>query len=136
MEKRYRLRVGQDIVGYMRQIGSRGTRFFSRDQFWWNGTEISHEQVDEYSDLRDLNNRPIFELDIIEFSMGETRDRLGVVLWSEAKESWIIKDINDRELQVPFVLEGWSLFERQDIKFHAFLFSNPDLMMELGVRDD
>ncbi|HBB80271.1 MAG TPA: hypothetical protein DHU80_02830 [Cryomorphaceae bacterium] len=120
----------------MRQIGSRGTRFFSRDQFWWNGTEISHEQVDEYSDLRDLNNRPIFELDIVEFSMGQTRDRLGVVLWSEAKESWIIKDINDRELQVPVVLEGWSLFERQDIKFHAFLFSNPDLMMELGVRDD
>lgn len=135
-ETRYRLRDGTKIVGYMREMGGGGSQWFSKDQFWWNGAMIAHEHVDECIGLKDRNNRFLFELDIVEYAMGDRRDRLGALLWSHKQDCWLIKDLDDHELLVPLDVEGLSLFDSQDLKFHAFLFTHPDLMVELGVRDD
>lgn len=136
VEIRYRLRNGSEIVGYSRKMKGSKTLFFSRDQFWWNGTPIAHEQVDESTGLRDINNRPIFEMDIVNYALEDGRERQGAVLWSAKQETFIIKDLVQRDLHIPLEVEGLSLFEPRDLKFHAFLFNHLDLMIELGVRDE
>lgn len=133
-ETRYRLRIGEQIVGYAREIGR--TRYYSKDQFWWNGAIIKHNQVDECIGLKDINNRPLYELDIVEYALDADRDRMGCVLWDQNKDVFIIKDLNDPDLEVPFTLEDMRLFAAEDLHFRAYLFSQPDLMRALGVRDN
>ena len=133
-ETRYRLRMGEQIVGYAREIGR--TRYYSKDQFWWNGAIIKHNQVDECIGLKDINNRPLYELDIVEYALDGDRDRIGCVLWDQNKDVFIIKDLTDTDLEVPFTLEDMSLFAAEDLRFRAYLFSQPDLMRALGVRDN
>ena len=133
-ETRYRLRIGEDIVGYAREIGR--TRYYSKDQFWWNGVIIKHNQVDECIGLKDLNNRPLFEFDIIEYAIDGGRDRMGCILWEHKKEQFIIKDLDDISLDIPFSVDGLVLFAPEDMKFRAHLFAQPDLMHALGVRDN
>ena len=136
MEIRYRLRKGPKITGYMRRMKGSKTFFFSKDQFWWNGSEIDHDQIDEAIGLRDINNRPIYELDIVIYKIGDGVDRQGAVLWSAERDCFLIKDFDDLDLYIPLQVEGLDLFESQDLRFHAFLFTHPELMKELGVRDE
>lgn len=71
----FRLRIDKQIVGYERIEGK--SKFYSKDFFWWNGTAIEHSLRDRFSDIRDKNNRPIFEHDIIRlrFSNPFRKDR-------------------------------------------------------------
>lgn len=119
----------------MRKIGH-NTLFFSRDQFWWNGQGIPYDRMDESTGMRDINNRQIFEMDIVEYSMGEGRHRQGVVLWSRVQKSFILRDLHHPGLSVPLMVEDLELFEPQDLKFKSFLFIHPELMAELGVTDN
>jgi len=136
LEIRYRLRKGSQITGYMRRMKGSKTFFFSKDQFWWNGSEIDHDQIDEAIGIRDINNRPIYELDIVNYKLGDGGDRQGAVIWSKQQNVFMLKDLEDRDLYVPFRVEDLDLFEPQDLRFHAFLFNHPELMRELGVRDE
>ena len=97
---------------------------------------IKHNQVDECIGLRDLNNRPLFEFDIIEYAIEGNRDRMGCILWEHKKEQFIIKDLDDITLDIPFTVDGLVLFASEDMKFRAHLFAQPDLMHALGVRDN
>ncbi|MEC8458577.1 MAG: hypothetical protein VXY91_04130 [Bacteroidota bacterium] len=133
-ETRYRLRIGEKIVGYAREIGR--TRYYSKDQYWWNGAMIKHHQVDECIGLKDINNIPLFEFDIIEYAIEGKRDRMGCILWEHKKEQFIVKDLDDISLDIPFSVDGLVLFAPEDIKFRAYLFAQPDLMHALGVRDN
>jgi len=126
--------MGQSIVGYAREIGR--TRYYSKDQFWWNGAMIQHNHVDECIGIKDLDNRPIFEFDIVEYALEGKRDRLGCILWSQKQEVFIIKDLNDTDLNIPITFDELNLFAGNDLRFKAYLFAQPDLMRELGVRDN
>lgn len=119
----------------MRKIGN-NSFFFSRDQFWWNGKSIEHNHIDEFTGLRDINMRPIYEMDIVEYSVEDARNRTGVVLWSRNQRVFIVKDIHNPQLHIPLMVEDLELFEPQDLKFVGYLFANPELMVELGVRDE
>lgn len=120
----------------MRKIGQ-GSYFFSKDQFWWNGTVIEHDHVDEATNFRDINNQMIYELDLVEYSIEEdSRSYKGAVLWSKPHESFVIKDLHHKELLVPMMAEELPLFEPRDLKFYAYLYDNPELMLDLGVRDE
>lgn len=135
-ETRYRLRQGDQIVGYMRKIGRNGV-YYSKDQYWWNGGAIAHRQIDEWTGLKDIDNRPIYEFDIVQFSLeSDVRDRTGAVLWKPKEQQFVLRDLNDPELIVPLLVEGMVLFEPADLKFHAYFFSHPDLMAEWGIADD
>ncbi len=133
-ETRYRLRMDDQIVGYAREIGR--TRYYSKDQFWWNGAIIKHNRVDECIGIKDLDNRPLYELDIVEYALEGARDRMGCILWGQKEDLFIIKDLNDTSLEIPFNVNDMTLFAAEDLRFRAYLFSQPDLMRELGVRDD
>lgn len=135
IETKYRLRKQEKIVGYMRKMGH-NSLFYSRDQFWWNGQEIPYDRMDEATGMCDLNNRQIYEMDIVEYSMGDGRNLQGVVLWSRAQKTFIIRDLHNPALNVPLMVEDLELFEPQDLKFKSFLFINPELMVELGVTDN
>lgn len=97
---------------------------------------IKHNQVDECIGLKDLNNMPLFEFDIIEYAIEGDRDRMGCILWEHKKEQFIIKDLDDITLDIPFTFDGLVLFAPEDMKFRAHLFAQPDLMHALGVRDN
>jgi hypothetical protein len=45
-EKRFRLRKGEQIVGYMRKV-SPTMILYSRDGFWWRGFAIEYDELDE-----------------------------------------------------------------------------------------
>jgi hypothetical protein len=75
-------------------------------------------------------------MDIVEYSMGDGRDLLGVVLWSKQQRCFIIKDLKNPDINVPMSVEDLDLFEPQDLKFKSYIFVNPELMVELGVRDN
>ncbi|MFM1932052.1 MAG: hypothetical protein RL226_1355 [Bacteroidota bacterium] len=63
MHSLVRLRTGHRIRGFRRSENN--TFFYSRDFLWWTGIVIQHDAVDEFTQLRDKNNRPIFEWDIV-----------------------------------------------------------------------
>lgn len=136
VETRYRLRNGEQIVGYMRKVGRNGI-YYSKDQYWWNGRPIDYQQIDEWTHLRDIDNRPIYEFDIVHFSLeSDARDRTGAVLWKTKEQQFVLRDLNDAELTVPLHVQDLALFEPSDLKFHAYLFGNPDLMAEWGIADE
>lgn len=60
---RYRLRIGETIVGYLRQEGSRN--YYSTDGLWWNGIPLPYELADRFSGIRDKNNRMLYEKDVV-----------------------------------------------------------------------
>ena len=83
-----------------------------------------------------MANKLEAEFDIIEYAIEGDRDRMGCILWEHKKEQFIIKDLDDITLDIPFAVDGLVLFASEDIKFRAYLFAQPDLMHALGVRDN
>lgn len=133
-ETRYRLRKGDQIVGYMRQFDGSSV-FFSRDRFWWSGRRIDYEQIDEWTGYRDKNRSPIFEWDILRFKVdpdGEYED--GVVLWESNTNRFVIRHIQ-KSLHFPFETDGLQLFDQRQLEVYSYLFINPDLIDELGLQD-
>ena len=61
---------------------------------------------------------------------------MGCILWEHKKEQFVVKDLDDISLDIPFSVDGLVLFASEDIKFRAYLFAQPDLMHALGVRDN
>ena len=135
LEERYRLRQDQKVVGYARKIGGR-TLFYSRDGFWWSGLKIEHNQIDESIGIYDIDRKMLHEWDIVEYRLEEDRDRLGAFLWSTKRKCFCIVDVKDPEIEVPLFVDDLQLFQPNDLRFKAYLFENPDLMEELGVRDE
>jgi len=135
MEKRFRLRIGKRVVGYKREISARMV-FYSKNEFWWNGQEIHHQQIDESTGLFDKNHKMIYEWDIVRFSLdSKASSEEGVVLWHSKQKCFGIKPINSSTNFVPFEVEGLSLFSPADLEIFSYLFLNPDIMINLGLED-
>jgi len=135
-EKRYRLRKGQQVVGYCRELPS-GTQFFSKDSFWWTGYEIPYSQLDEWTGWKDKNRIPIFEFDIVKCKLdpdGEYQN--AAVLWNKTKEQFYLRLLNNDALHFPLEMNGIALFNPRQMEVYSQLFINPDIMEELGVKDD
>ena len=132
---RYRLRMGQKIVGYMRKIHNKST-FYSTDSFWWTGRRINYSEIDEWVGLYDMNRKAIFEWDILNFKIDPDADyNVGVVLWQTDMERFVIRQI-DSELYFPFEIDGLQLFDQRQLKVISYLFLNRDLMEELGLEEE
>lgn len=134
-EKRFRLRKGEKIVGYMRKIGPE-TFFYSRDAFWWTGRQIAYSEIDEWTGLFDRNRKAVYEWDILRFKVdpdGEYQN--GVVLWELRNERFVIRK-TDEEIYFPLEIDGLQLFDSRQLDVFSYLFINPDLIDELGLNDE
>lgn len=133
-ERRFRLRQDAEIVGYMRKLSARMV-LYSLDGFWWRGLKPQYNEVDEYTGIRDRNNRYIYEWDILEFKIDPDADyQKGVVLWEGRQKVFGIKDINQGSF-IPLFVEGIAMFNSRELKVFSHLFLNPELKEKLGVRD-
>ncbi len=133
-ESRYRLRKGKKIVGYMRKI-SDNMILYSRDSFWWNGSKMNYEEIDEWTGLRDKNGRTVYEWDIVYYKLDpDAADREGVILWEENRQTFGIRDIHS-ELFIPLALDGLAMFNERQLKVFSYLFLNPELKEKLGIKD-
>ena len=59
----FRLRCGNQVVGYRKQVGSYA--FFSRDDFWYNGTPFHFETEDAFIGTKDRKGRKLFVGDVV-----------------------------------------------------------------------
>lgn len=133
-ERRFRLRQDEHIVGYMRKLSER-LIMYSQDGFWWRGQKPNYNEVDEYTGLRDRNNRYIYEWDILEFKIDPDAEyQKGVVLWEGRQKVFGIKDIKQGSF-IPLFVEGIAMFNPRELKVFSHLFLNPELKEQLGVRD-
>lgn len=134
MEKRFRLRVDEKIVGYKREVSTKMV-FYSKNEFWWNGQPIGHKQIDEFTGFYDKNKTPIYEWDIIRFVLTpEDGKEEGVILWNTKEKCFGIKRINTTGF-IPFAIEDINLFQPSDLEVYSYLFLNPNVMKHLGLED-
>lgn len=134
-EKRYRLRIQKKVVGYLRQI-SNTSSFYSPDGFWWSGRKIDYKQVDEWTGLKDKNNRPIHEWDIVYFKIypEQTKRSKGVILWKKQTQEFGIRALEE-EVFIPLEVNGIQMFNPRKIEVFSYLFFNPELREMLGLED-
>lgn len=133
-ERRFRLRQEYQIVGYMRKV-SESLIFYSKDGLWWRGQKPEYNQIDEYTGLRDRNNRHIYEWDILKFKIDPDGDYLeGVILWEGREKLFGIKPIDGSSF-IPMFLEGVPMFNPRELKVYSHLWLNPDLKAFLKVKD-
>lgn len=133
-EKRFRLRQDDQIVGYMRKVSS-SMVLYSKDGFWWRGYKPEYNLVDEFTGLKDRNNRHIFEWDILYFKIDPDGEySKGVVLWEGRKETFGIKAIEEGSF-IPLFVEEISMFNPYQLEVFSHLWLNPELKEYLGVKD-
>jgi hypothetical protein len=135
-EKRYRLRRAQKIVGYCRELPT-GTTFYSKDSFWWTGYVIPYTQLDEWTGWRDKNRTLIYEYDIVKCKLdpdGEFKN--AAVLWHAKEEEFCLRILSEDSLHFPLEMSGIAMFNPKEIQVYSHLFLNPEIMDELGVKDD
>jgi hypothetical protein len=132
-EQRYRLRIGDQIVGYLRRI--EGTDFYSPDGFWWTGKPLEYAHVDEAVGLRDRRRTHLYEWDIVQFKpVPDSAEELGVFLWNKGQKRWVLRSV---ESEVDYHLEfnGFTLFQSADLSFYSHVFLNPELQRSWGLEE-
>lgn len=50
-------------MGYRKQVGSHA--FFSRDDFWYNGTQLPFDHEEPYTGIKDRKGRKLFVGDVV-----------------------------------------------------------------------
>lgn len=133
-EERYRIRLDEYIVGFMRVMYGRST-FYSKDGFWWTGKALEYNVRDEFVGVKDKNNKHIYEWDLVKYKIDPDDDyRQGAVLWQTDKKRYVIRDL-EAEIYYPFELEGLQMFNPAQLEVFSYLFINPELQAALGVSE-
>jgi hypothetical protein len=134
-EQRFRLRKANRIVGFVRRMPTGGD-FYSRDGFWWTGSPLDYEQIDEWTGWRDINRQFIFEYDIVRCKIDPDGPyEKAAVLWDKKKERFCMRFL-ERDLHVPLQMDGIEMFNQRQIKVVSYLFINPEIMDEWGIEDE
>lgn len=132
-EKRYRLRCGEKVVGFMRKFSDTSI-FYSTGQ-WWRGRKIDYTDIDEWTGFKDKNGRHIYEWDILHYKIDpEDSNKKGLVLWKQKEEQFGILDL-DLETFIPLEINSIKMFNERQLQVYSYLFINPDLQKELGLED-
>jgi hypothetical protein len=132
-ERRYRLRQGPEIVGFLRDI--QGSLFYSRDGFWWTGIPIRYEHVDEWTGWMDVQRKRIYEWDLVEYTTADNKKDLFAVLRKDSDHLFGLRNIKTDDF-FPFSIRGVELFEASRCKVISHVFINPELMEAWDLRDE
>ncbi|MDZ7848626.1 MAG: YopX family protein [Owenweeksia sp.] len=133
-EPRYRLRNDEKIIGYMRKMANTMV-MYSRDSYWWTGRKMSYKNIDEWTGLKDMNGRHIYEWDILHYKLDpDGQYHTGVILWEETNGEFGIRNVEDRTF-IPLTVQGVQMFNHRQLKVFSYLFLNPDLQEKLGVSE-
>lgn len=131
-EERYRLRNGNQIIGYLRKVYG-GAYFYSKDSYWWTGREINYEEIDEWTGYKDINRKLIYEWDILQYRLDKDEPfKTGAVLWQKKNQHFGIRDLNE-EIFFPLNTEGFDLFQGNDLKVISQLYLNPEILEMWGL---
>lgn len=108
---------------------------YSPDSLWWTGKKIQYDELDEWTGLKDKNNRHIYEWDLVYFKIDPDAEyTIGAVLWEVNSETFGIKAVEEGGF-IPMFVDGVQMFNPRQLEVFSFLFINPDLKEKLGVRD-
>ena len=132
-ERRYRLRQGPEIAGFLRDI--QGSLFYSRDGFWWTGRPVLYEHVDEWTGWFDAQRKRIYEWDLVEYATTDAKNDLFAVLWDASECLFGLRNIKTDDF-FPFSIRGVALFEDSRCKVISHVFINPELMESWDLRDE
>ncbi len=102
-EKRYRLRFGTEVVGYLRTYGKR--RFFSKDGFWWTGMSIVYTDTDSWSGWRDWNRKPLYVRDVVEVRRPGEQSEARFEVREESADRFVLA--SDDQTLASFPDSGW-----------------------------
>ena len=125
----FRIRKGDEIVGFMRYLNP-SKPFFSKDKLWWNGKTIDYTEKDSYIEFDDINKQWIFESDIVEFKEIQNNDNIfkAVILFDPEETDFVA--INCDTFQ-KIKLDFWPKYKMNVV---SYLFINPQLADELFER--
>ena len=125
----FRLRVDQQIVGYMRYI-TPSQQYFSTDRFWWKAQPIDYTIKDSYVEKDDVNQQWVFEHDIIEVSSFQVPDPLFKAVLLSSKHSFEFIALNYETFEeIPAC--DWQHYR---FKVISYLFINQDLEFKLKQK--
>ncbi len=133
-EPRYRLRLGETVVGFMRKVADTMV-MYSKDSFWWTGNKIEYEEIDEWTGFKDKNGRHIYEWDILYYKLDPDGPFVeGVILWEGNAGEFGIRNIIDGSF-IPLTVDGVKMFQEPQLQVFSYLFLNPELQRKLGVGE-
>jgi len=118
----FRLRIGTEIVGYMK-VHANGLNDFSNDRFWWTSTPIEYNTKDKYCGLKDKDNRALFEYDIVamRLSVGPKDKIPGMIRFDNIRASFILIALDTFQEYALFANE-LPLFHKSELMFLGFSF--------------
>lgn len=121
----FRLRINTNIVGYMK-VHSNGIKDFSKDQFWWVNDPIEYEYKDQFSGLKDKDNRALFEYDIVAMrtAIGPKNKTPGIIRFDQTRQSFILIALETFQEYELFANE-LPLFHKTELTFLGFSFDEP-----------
>lgn len=133
-ERRYRLRAGAEIAGYLRDI--HGTLYYSRDGFWWTGRPVSYEHVDEWTGWKDAKGNRIYEWDLVEYRDIESgSSALYAVLWESTEGVFGLRHVDSGQF-LPWAIRGVDLFDASRCAIVSHVFVHPELMAAWNLQDE
>ena len=129
----FRLRIDNDVVGYMK-INVKNQIEFSRDLMWWGSDSIEYVDKDQWAGFKDKNNTLLFERDIIYYRNADKTKQLGVILYDHNSDGFYLYDIDDDGINYDkkHILDSkCPLFFKTELSFYTYLFINKALMEEM-----
>ncbi len=112
-----RYRNANIIIGY-RKKEKQGYYSYSKDLFWWSQNELNGEIYDEYSGIKDKNNRELFTNDIIELSRSKDEKEEFIIKVDETNLYYIESIESNKSYQL--FAGDLCLFNKTDIQFIGF----------------
>jgi hypothetical protein len=133
-ERRYRLRSGSEIAGYLRDI--HGTLYYSRDGFWWTGRPVEYEHVDEWTGWKDAKGKRIYEWDLVRYvDLDNQTSAMYAVLWESNEVLFGLRNVETGQF-LPLSIRGVDLFDATRCTIVSHVFINPELMEAWNLQDE
>lgn len=107
---------------------------YSTDSFWWRGHKIEYTDLDEFTGLRDKNDKHLYEWDLVNYKIDPDADyRPGAILWEKRQKTFGIKDLALHSF-IPLAVDGVIMFNPRQLEVFSYLFINPALKKSWGLK--